>query len=289
MTNFEIEKDKYILTPEEEFTALANAINAKKEFLRYKHSNDKLKNDIEKRIAAIDWDKEIDRDQILATANANKVQNLWHQERRLQEKQMEEKAKNDLRKFWSAEEMFKHMKFTSRDSHGKSLVVNNDNKSLITALCFFVSEDQRFETLLGHSFKKGLLIRGPVGTGKTHLVSCLQENNLNPILVLSMIEITDELKSSGEYNINMAGKKMIYLDDVGTEEPTINHYGTKISFFKNFIETVYLKNQHKTFNKLIVSTNLNFDQIEERYGFRVRSRFKDMFNVIDVTGKDMRG
>ena len=49
----------------------------------------------------------------------------------------------------------------------------------------------------------------------------------------------------------------------------------------------YLKN--KPFNKLIISTNNNFDEIESKYGFRVRSRIKDMFNIIDVRGKDMRG
>jgi len=77
------------------------------------------------------------------------------------------------------------------------------------------------------------------------------------------------------------------LDDVGTEEHTVNHYGTKISFFKNFIEKYYLQN--KTYEKLVVSTNNSFNEMEEKYGFRVRSRIKDMFNIIDVTGKDMRG
>jgi len=79
----------------------------------------------------------------------------------------------------------------------------------------------------------------------------------------------------------------LYLDDVGTEEPIVNHYGTKINWFKNFIEMYYLKN--KPFNKLIISTNNSFDEIESKYGFRVRSRIKDMFNIIDVQGKDMRG
>ena len=43
------------------------------------------------------------------------------------------------------------------------------------------------------------------------------------------------------------------------------------------------------FNKLIISTNNSFDELESKYGFRVRSRLKDMFNIIDVDGKDLRG
>jgi DNA replication protein DnaC len=99
--------------------------------------------------------------------------------------------------------------------------------------------------------------------------------------------VVDEIKSTGEYQIKRGDNKILYLDDVGTEESTALHYGNKINFFKNFIETVYLKN--KIFNQLIISTNCSFTEMEEKYGFRVRSRMKDMFNVVDIKCKDMRG
>jgi DNA replication protein DnaC len=179
------------------------------------------------------------------------------------------------------------MKWTSRNVLGKEFILNEDNKRLITTLCYFFSADQRFETELNFSMKKGLLIRGISGLGKTHLVKCLENNELNPVLILSMIEISEEIKQEGEYQIKVGDKKIIYLDDVGTEEATINHYGTKINFFKNFIEGYYLRNS--PFNRLIISTNNSAAEIEEKYGFRVRSRMRDMFNVIDIHGRDMRG
>lgn len=286
----DLEPEPYILTEEEENSRIENEINDRKKHMAWKLANMELsEGDILKRVSEVDWEKEIDRDSILKLANSAKHQNLWHEEQRRLEKESAQKKYQELVARCDAKYMFRLMKWSSQEEYGKPLIVNEYNKHFITSLCYFVSNDERFETELGYSFRKGLLIRGISGLGKTHLVKCLQQNELNPILILSMLEITDEIKDQGEYEIKLGGRKIIYLDDVGTEEPTVNHYGTKISFFKNFIELVYLKNQNKTFNKLMISTNNSFSELEDKYGFRVRSRVKDMFNIVDVKGEDMRG
>jgi DNA replication protein DnaC len=97
-----------------------------------------------------------------------------------------------------------------------------------------------------------------------------------------MIDISDEVREYGGFQ---AKGKVVYLDDVGSEE-TVNHYGSKINWFKEFLESYYLNSTD--FSRLIISTNCNFDQIQEKYEFRVRSRMKEMFNIIDVKGKDLR-
>ena len=101
----------------------------------------------------------------------------------------------------------------------------------------------------------------------------------------SMLEICDEVRIRGDYELPFFNK--LYLDDVGSEEPNVKHFGTNINWFKDFLETYYLRSQH--YNKLIISTNNNHAELEQKYGFRVRSRIRDMFNVISVDGKDMRG
>lgn len=289
LTNSESEKEEYVLTPEEEKSVIDNAIKSAQEYKIWKWKDNKLYTDseIEEKVKSMDWHNEINRQEILAKANSNKLQDLWHTQRREQEKEFEEKRQKELIEQWTAKSMYRLMQWTSRNIYGKDLIVNSDNKPLITALCFFVARDPRFETELGYSFKKGLIIRGISGLGKTHLVHCLEKNELNPIHVLSMLEISDQIKHEGQYQIHLGDKKILYLDDVGTEEATVNHYGTKINFFKNFIEMIYLRN--RPFNEVMFSTNNNAAEIEEKYGFRVRSRIKDMFNVIDIHGKDMRG
>lgn len=288
MMSFDIEPEPYILTPDEEFLAVSH-----EKIALQKHMAWRLKGigytdaQILNKIGEVDWDAQIDRQAILGLANANKQYSAWQQKQRDNEKRAEIDRKNKLRELWSAKQMYRLMQWTSQNEFGKTLMLNDDNKHLIKTLCYFLSRDERFEKELNYSLEKGLLIRGISGLGKTHLVQCVSKNELNPILVLSMLDITGDIKSDGEYEIKIGDKEIIYLDDVGTEEPVVNHYGTKISFFKTFIESYYLRNSK--FSNLMISTNNSFSEIEEKYGFRVRSRMKDMFNVVDVKGKDMRG
>lgn len=284
------EPEEYILTPEDEKILVENKIKQLKSYAIWKMEKMGYNADmIEGRLKEIIWEDEFDKQELFLQANASRHQDNWHKEQRQKEKDQAEKNKKALIEKCTAKYMFMLMKWTSENTFKKRLIVNDHNKKLITALCFFLSNDERFEKELRYSFEKGILIRGISGLGKTHLVRCVEKNELFPIRVLSMIDIADEIKQNGEYEIPLGESKIIYLDDVGTEEATINHYGTKINFFKQFIETIYLRNQNKSFRGIMISTNNSFAEMEERYGFRVRSRIKDMFNIIDVTGEDMRG
>lgn len=289
-TNFEQESEPYLLSKEEEEYVIANELLRLKQHMSWKMKGLAFSDiQIEMRIKEIDWTSQIDQENILNRANSNKNYEIWQAQQREKEKQDERKKEKDLKELWDAKNVYRLMKWTSEKVYGRPLIVNQYNRTLISAICFFVSGDERFETELKLDFRKGLLIRGISGLGKTHLLKCVAENDLNPIKIISMIEVADEIKQEGEYQINMGRNRIIYLDDVGTEEATVNHYGTKINFFKNFIETVYLRNIEKGFGKLIISTNNSYSEIEEKYGFRVRSRMRDMFNVIEVKGEDMRG
>lgn len=290
LTSLENEQESYILTKDDEDYVISNSLQGLKQHMIWKLQGiGYTEEQIIAKIKEVDWDSKIDRDALLKRANSNKNYERWQIEQRAKEKQKEIDDALELKKVWTAKNVYGLMKWTSFNLFGKQLVLNQDNEKLIKALCFLISDDERYETELRYSFKKGLLIRGVSGLGKTFLVKCIEKNRLNPIRIESMIEVADEVKQNGEYFINQGECKMIYLDDVGTEEATINHYGTKINWFKNFIETVYLRNVDKGFGKLIISTNNSFAEMEDKYGFRVRSRVKDMFNIIDVTGKDMRG
>lgn len=286
--------EPYLLTKEEEDRIIAHEIDAEKKYVKWKMEQvSMLKDQIDAKMAEIDWEKRIDRQAILQRANSVKNHEIWIAQKRINDKEEEERKRKELQDHWTAKRMYNLMAWASQNVFNKKLVVNDDNKGLISALCFFLSNDKRFETdfdpKLKYTFRRGLLIRGVSGIGKTHLVRCVESNSLKPILTLSMVDITDDLRAYGEYEIDLKGNKIVYLDDVGTEETPVVHFGTKIHFFKNLIESIYHRNVNNGFSNLIVSTNLNFQQISEKYGFRVASRMRDMFNVIDVSGKDMRG
>lgn len=280
--------DPYILTKEEEERVIENEIISAKKHLAWKMTKlAMLPEQIDFKLNQINWEEQIDREDILRRANMIKNHDIWQKEQREKERLEEIRKAKELKDTWTANKVYQLMAYTSQHVFGKKLIFNEENKELITALCFFISRDERFESQLGLSLKKGLLIRGISGIGKTYLVKCIENNELNPILILSMLDIANSIKENGEYLIKRGNNKIIYLDDVGTEEATVNHYGTKINFFKNFIESTYLRTQQ--FSNLIISTNNSFSEMEASYGFRVRSRIKDMFNIIDVKGNDMRG
>jgi len=289
-TDLEGEPEPYILTKDEEAEIFARELLSLKQHVTWKMKGLGYTDfQIIDKIAGMELDKNLDKDEILKRGNSNKHYWIWEQEQRTKEKESTRLAYQLLLEKCNAKYMYRLMKWSSQNIFGKQLIVNDNTLKLIQVLCYFLSNDERFETELNYSFKKGLLIRGISGLGKTHLVRCVEKNELHPILVLSMLEIADEVRSEGEYKIEMGTNKILYLDDVGTEEATVNFFGTKINFFKNFLELTYLRNQFKTFSGLMISTNNSFDEIEQKYGFRVRSRIKDMFNIIDVKGEDMRG
>ena len=287
LTGPDDEGEEYILTREEEEKAIAHEIKLAQEHYTWRVRGILMTQDeIDLKISQINWLEKLDQGLILKRANSAKHYDRWIIEQRVKEKLNEEKRLKDLQDAWTARNLYKLMAWTSQNEYGKKLLVKdpktgNDFSKLITALCYFVSRDKRFETELGYSLDKALLIRGISGLGKTHLVKCIAKNGLNPILILSMLDISEQIRLHGEVNVSLDGYGIVYLDDVGTEDATAKHYGNVINFLKNFIEGTYHK--RKSFNHIIMSTNNSFAEWEQKYGFRVRSRLKEMANIIDVS------
>lgn len=275
----------WLLTKEDEEKIIEAEIKSLKDRYVKKMLLLAINNDeIIKKVSEIDWESKLDKKNILEYANKCYNHSIWEKKQREKEKIENENNKQKLLEKCNARYMYSLMKRTSKNDFGKDLILNQYNKKFITTICYFLSKDNRFETELGYSFRKGLLIRGICGIGKTYLLECVEDNELNPIDIFSMIHITNEIRKNGVFKIK--ARKIIYLDDVGAEEPTVTYYGSKISFFEDFILRYYLHN--KSFYNLIFSTNNNFDELESKYGQRVRSRIKEMFNIIDVQGEDMR-
>lgn len=210
-------------------------------------------------------------------------------DKRLQEKQMEE----DLVREWDYAKFFKLMKHRHNSlqhpfEQPVEFVYNSQNQLLIKAICFRLSNDPRYETELGFSFQKGMIIRGAPGLGKSYLIDLVANNPVNNVQVLSMHEISRAMRDEGEFlGIKYGSFRYIYLDDVGTEENPQVHFGTKLNFFKTYIEETYAKSK-AALSRVIFSTNDNFQTLEEKYGFRVRERLAECFDVIDIEGTSLR-
>lgn len=294
LTSLEPAEESYILTPEDEKAILAYEIERLQKHFSWRHRDVAFsEGEILKRMAEIDWEKSIDRETILRLANSRKHRQIWHQQQAAQERanamrKLQEAAEEQaqLQKLCDAKYFLNLMSWTSENNFRKKLITNEHNAGLIHTLCYFLSGDIRFEKELELDPNKGLLIRGISGLGKTYLVKCVAKNKLKPISIVPMLRVADMVRQTGKFELVTEPNGIVYLDDVGTEQPTVMHYGTKINFFKDYIEGVHLYPEN--YNRIIISTNNDFDEIQEKYGYRVRSRIREMFNIVDIYGTDMR-
>lgn len=167
--------------------------------------------------------------------------------------------------------------------------VDDNNKVILWDLCLYFTEDERCRL----DTKKGILLWGSVGCGKTTLMNFLRFNQSNSFAVISVRKISNEyvqhgvgsiakykvLLPSTDHNATFGQKEIgICFDDLGTEVDK-KHFGNESNVMAEIILDRYDKH-NILHGKTHITTNLSADEIGERYGDRVASRCKEMFNIL---------
>ncbi len=203
-----------------------------------------------------------------------------------------------------------------KECFGKHFKIYKEDHPLIYKLMIYTIKDQKACTEKGINLNKGILLTGPVGCGKTtlmQLIPCItpqfRKYNLFPTR-----NIVFAFNAIGYDIIEQYTKEpTCCFDDLGAE-PTGRHFGHDCNVMAEILTSRYEsfnKNQLKsnninqaqlplnnqanlnlTFNipshqktkhihKLThLTSNLNATEIEVRYGTRVRSRLREMVNVL---------
>lgn len=170
----------------------------------------------------------------------------------------------------------------------------------IELLSMYFTGDARFEEN-GLSLKKGLLLMGGTGVGKTTLMQLFAKNPICSYRIVECREIANDYATNGANVIDNYIEDIhpshqnpfrqdawgLCFDDLGTESMRKN-FGNEANIMEEIILSRYSR-RNALINKTHITTNLTGNDIEERYGARVRSRMREMFNVIEfVDAKDMR-
>jgi DNA replication protein DnaC len=156
---------------------------------------------------------------------------------------------------------------------------------------------------MGIDTNKGILLTGPVGCGKTSLMKLLLHlaPHKTSYEIIPTRNIVFNFNTSGFAVIEKYNETKNYcFDDLGVE-PTGSHYAkecnvmgeillSRYDLFMRHPELVSGSHQKKIRIKTHITTNLNAEEIEKRYGNRVRSRLREMSNLIsfDSNSKDKR-
>lgn len=238
-----------------------------------------------------------DDEAMVALIRANKLKETQLEWNRIasERRKIEREAGEALLREWNYERFYREMKSKAWEvakpeirEDGRFFIYNQNTAPLIKTICFKLSRDPRYETEMGFKFSNGLIIRGEYGAGKSFIPGLVAKNPVCPVQIISTHQANDSLLKTGSFHgISFSAYDLIMIDDLGAEEPEVNVYGTKMTWFRTFFETLYSRDKN-SMARLIITTNLSFSEIGERYGDRVRDRMKE-FDVLDVIiDKSMR-
>jgi len=185
---------------------------------------------------------------------------------------------------------------------GDHFTIYPEDRDLIYKLLVYAIGD--FENSERHnlSLKKGILLNGPVGCGKTTILTLIKAFFPKELqyTMKSVREITFEFEKEGFSVINRYSKlafckspnsqinKTFCFDDLGIEQPT-NFYKNECNVMAEILLSRYdLFIQKGTLTH--ITTNFSASELESIYGSRVRSRMREMFNLVafDRCAKDKR-
>lgn len=136
--------------------------------------------------------------------------------------------------------------------------------------------------------KRGALILGNVGSGKTFVMDILlrviHNQDTKKFSKVNAIDLITDFNMYGHDVFKKYDRKNVFFDDLGAETKG-KYYGENMEAFEKLIQIRY--NDYRDFGVVThFTTNLNKKQMLERYGERIISRLKEMCEIIILDGKD---
>lgn len=155
------------------------------------------------------------------------------------------------------------------------------NRRAGTEVAFQAATDFSREIWQGRKPRRGLLLTGPPGSGKTHLaVAVVREvifGRFLPCLFVNVPEWLNSLKDSFEHGAPVLSPRefgLVVIDDLGTEQHTPWSQ-----------DQVYSLINHREANRLltIVTTNLAEAELASRVGSATSSRLTRLARTVPLT------
>jgi DNA replication protein DnaC len=182
--------------------------------------------------------------------------------------------------------------------YGNHFKILESDYPIIYKLIAYFLKDEATSYQYNINLNKGILLSGPVGCGKTslmnlmkHLATTEHKFFVKPCRDISFEFIQDGYEVIHKYSkgkLYQSEPKTICFDDLGTEN-NLKYYGNECNVMAEILLSRYDIFTAKKIQTHI-TTNLSASEIENVYGNRVRSRMREMFNLIayDKTIKDKR-
>lgn len=184
------------------------------------------------------------------------------------------------------EENFAHFSF---DCYSDSIINEKTGKSPRETAHEAYAAGRKFVTGIGNP-DNNLLLYGNTGVGKTFLSHCIAKEALDRSFSTLYFSAHDFFRimadaefsrhpEDGTYGQMIEGCDLLILDDLGTE---LTNSLVSVQLFRVVNERI-LKNL-----STIISTNLGLNEFADHYSERVFSRITSHYEIIKLTGEDIR-
>ncbi len=169
--------------------------------------------------------------------------------------------------------------------HENLSITPRENIRRIREICqnFIADFDKLYENILFY---------GPTGVGKTFLTHCIAKELLDSghtVIYLTSLQLFDILEknkfdkeeqhTTNEQITYILDSDLLIIDDLGTE--LSNSFTTSKLYY-------LMEERHSKRRSTIISTNLSFRDIRERYSERILSRFTGNYDIKQIVGMDIR-
>ena len=175
-----------------------------------------------------------------------------------------------------------------KKDYGEKFHFAEQDVSNITKLIAYFLNDEIITGQFGIDLTKGILLSGPVGCGKTTLMTLMKyvTKPNNKFYIKTCRDISFEFIKEGYEIIHRYSRgsysqteyKNYCFDDLGVEQ-NLKYFGNECNVMAEIILSRYDLFVAKKIQTHITS-NLSASEIEVAYGNRVRSRLRGMLNLI---------
>jgi DNA replication protein DnaC len=172
--------------------------------------------------------------------------------------------------------------------HGNHFKIQEADYPIVYKLIAYFLKDEPTCFQYNLNLNKGILLSGPIGCGKTSLMNLMKylapaENkfSVKPCRDISFEFIQDGYEVIHRYSkgkLYQAEPRTYCFDDLGTEN-NIKYFGNECNVMAEILLSRYDLFIAKKLQTHI-TTNLSASEIEKNYGNRVRSRLRELCNLI---------
>lgn len=213
------------------------------------------------------------------------------------------------------------LKLRYQDAAGEwksGLEVDDHNRDVLMALCAYYTGDEKQFLRIGKKefgelgakwdIDKGIFLWGPVGTGKSTTMALFQINKRMCFDMISARLISDayvgsknptevikgfsHIKYNPSNDIDKYFQKTmgLHIEDLGTEDTVAKNFGNSKNVLADILLNRYDRFQEgrMTREATSITSNLTPEQVEASYGDRVKDRFREMFNIVLMSGPSRR-